>query len=232
MVLFPAVQLVFNKPLGLLPAMVCSINHGLRTLTAAFCKKGTAKPRTEGGAELQMPRDGPLPRVELPYTYLMAWFVMHCPALIKHIDESTLEGGSAFLSRLANSRWSLHYIAGIRKIIAYYDNYSLYRCFPNISGTSYDEEFQDIGTSRTTLGHGPFRWLVSIRPSNLLCRLGDTCLLEPYVPCRFARQFGYDQLYVGNPNTKLCSEGSLIDGARAWRHFVMGCTGARFCMPS
>jgi len=25
--------------------------------------------------------------------------------------------------------------------------------------------------------------------------------------------------------------GSLIDGARAWRHFIVGCTDARFCMP-
>jgi len=28
-------------------------------------------------------------------------------------------------------------------------------------------------------------------------------LLEPYVPSRFARQFGYDQLYVGNPNINM-----------------------------
>ena len=50
------------------------------------------------------------------------------------------------------------------------------------------------------------------------------------MPCRFARQFGYDQMYVGNPNTKLGFKGSLIDGARAWRHFLMGCTKARFIL--
>ena len=33
-----AVRLVFKKPLGLLPAMVCNIQHGLRALTVAFCK--------------------------------------------------------------------------------------------------------------------------------------------------------------------------------------------------
>ena len=71
-----------------------------------------------------------------------------------------------------------------------------------------------------------FEWLVSIRPSHLLYRSGDTCYLEPYVPSRFARQFGYDQMYVGN----LAFMGSLIDGARAWRFFIAGCTEARLCM--
>ena len=55
--------------------------------------------------------------------------------------------------------------------------------------------------------------------------------LEPYVLSRFAHQFGYDQLYVGNPNTCLAFMGSLIDGARAWRYFIVGCTEARLCMP-
>ena len=58
----------------------------------------------------------------------------------------------------------------------------------------------------------------------------DTYYLEPYVPSRFARQFGYDQLYVGNPNN-LAFMGSLIDGARAWRFFIAGCTEVRLCMP-
>jgi len=35
----------------------------------AFCKEATAK---KVGKELVLPRDGPYPRVELPYTYLMA----------------------------------------------------------------------------------------------------------------------------------------------------------------
>jgi len=36
-VLLPAVYLVHGKPLGLLPAMVCGIQRGLRALTEAFC---------------------------------------------------------------------------------------------------------------------------------------------------------------------------------------------------
>ena len=62
--------------------------------------------------------------------------------------------------------------------------------------------------------------LVSIQPSHLVYKSGDTCNLEPYVPGRFARQFGYDQLFVGNPNINLAFMGILIDGARAWRYFI------------
>ncbi|MQL95008.1 hypothetical protein Taro_027674 [Colocasia esculenta] len=36
-------------------------------------------------------------------------------------------------------------------------------------------------------------WLCCIRPSVLLFRKGDYLFLEPYYPCRFARNFGYDQ---------------------------------------
>ena len=93
--------------------------------------------------------------------------------------------------------------------------YSLFRCFSRIRGAGYEEEFKDVGEGQSSLTRGVFEWLVSIRPSHLLYRSGDTCYLEPYVPSRFARQFVYDQLYVGNPNLNLSFMGSLIDGARA-----------------
>ena len=68
------------------------------------------------------------------------------------------------------------------------------------------------GEGQTSLSWGIFEWLVSIGPSHLLYRSGDTCYLEPYVPSRFARQFGYDQLYVGNPNSIWLSWGALLMG--------------------
>lgn len=37
-------------------------------------------------------------------------------------------------------------------------------------------------------------------------------LLESYLPSQFARQFGYDQLYIGNPNSQLSDEGNLFIG--------------------
>ena len=105
-------------------------------------------------------------------------------------------------------------MAEARKLVRRYDVYGLFRCFPRIPGAGYDEEFRDAGEGRSSLSRGIFEWLVSIRPSHLLYRSGDSCYLEPYVPSRFARQFGYDQLYVGNPNLNLAFMGSLIDGAR------------------
>jgi len=51
------------------------------------------------------------------------------------------------------------------------------------------------------------------------------------MPSRFARQFGYDQLYVGNPNAKLSFGGNLFEGARAWYYSVAGGTKAIFSLP-
>ena len=44
--------------------------------------------------------------------------------------------------------------------------------------------------------------------------------VKPYVPSHFARQFGYDQLYVSNPNAGLCFSENLFKGARAWYYRV------------
>ena len=71
-----------------------------------------------------------------------------------------------------------------------------------------------------------------IRPCHLVYRCEDLCFLEPYLPSRFARQFGYDQLYVGGPNYSLEYEGNLIDGAQAWRYYISSGTGASFHMPA
>jgi len=51
------------------------------------------------------------------------------------------------------------------------------------------------------------------------------------MPCRFTRQFGYDQLYVGNPNPNLRFCGNLFEGARAWYYSIAGGTGAIFTLP-
>ena len=48
------------------------------------------------------------------------------------------------------------------------------------------------------------------------------------MPSHFARQFGYDQLYVGNPNTGLRFSDNLFEGARAWYYSVAEETGAIF----
>jgi len=110
MVLLPAVQLVYGRALGLLPAVVCSIQHGLQMLVKVFRKEGTTK---KGKRELVLPHDGPSPRVELPCTYLMAWFAMHCPTLIKPGKEPPEDARIALLHRFKESKWVQNYVAGI-----------------------------------------------------------------------------------------------------------------------
>src|SRR3954469_5728299 len=84
----------------------------------------------------------------------------------------------------------------------------------------------------TTLAPGPFTWLLNIRPRYHLFRREAECWVEPYTPSRFARQFGYDQLYVGNPNLDLAAQGTLLEGARAWFYSIAGGTGVTFSLPS
>ena len=107
----------------------------------------------------------------------------------------------ALLRRFEGSSRSRTYVATVRKLLCRYDVYSLFRCFPYIRDAGYGEKFKDVRDGKTLLSQGIFECLVSIWPSHLVYRSGDTCYLEPYVPSRFARQIGYDQLYVGNLNT-------------------------------
>ena len=51
------------------------------------------------------------------------------------------------------------------------------------------------------------------------------------MPSHFAQQFGYEQLYVGNPNTGLRFSGNLFEGARAWYYTVAGGTRVVFSLP-
>ena len=52
--------------------------------------------------ELKM--KAPNPRLELPYTYVMAWYVMHYPFLISIVRSS--ENSMPFVQRLERSNWN------------------------------------------------------------------------------------------------------------------------------
>jgi len=175
--------------------------------------------------------DRPNPQIGFPYTYLITWCALHCPAIIQAGEEPPEGVRVAHLRRFEGSSWSRTYVAAVHKLLCRHDVYSLFRCFPYIRGAGYGEEFKDVGDGETSLSRGIFEWLVSIRPSHLMYRSEDTSYLEPYVPSLFVRQFGYDQLYVDNPNTNLAFMGSLIDGVRVWLYFIAACTEARLCMP-
>jgi len=87
----------------------------------------------------------------------------------------------------------------------------------DFSRASYGKQFSDHPDADgfTTLSAGVFWWLINIRSGYLIFRQGNVFTIEPYLPSRFARQFGYDQLYVGNPNLGFHFSGNLYEGARA-----------------
>ena len=117
-----------------------------------------------------LPKNVPNPQVKLPYTYLMAWFVLHCPSLMTPGEELVEGASAAILCRYEDSRWTSYYLAMARKMVHRYDAYNLFRCFPHIPGTDHGVEFTDDGSTFSSLGAGIFRWLVTIRPSHLLYR--------------------------------------------------------------
>jgi len=141
----------------------------------------------------------PNPRVELPYTYFVARYVMHCPSLYVLYQQNHSERLQLPASR----------------------------CFPDIQDTSYGDCFLDFtGPDRfTTLSTGVFYWLINFRPEYLIFRQGDTCTIKPYGPSQFTRQFGYDQLYMGNPNIGLRFNGNLFEGTQTWYFHMAGGTG-------
>ena len=99
-VVYPAVLLAHGRSIALLPAMVADIQSGLRALAQNFCRvekvvdsHGEPDVDSEGRPRVRTPN----PRIELPYTYLMAWYVMHFPSLMKPV--SRCEGFVPFVQR-------------------------------------------------------------------------------------------------------------------------------------
>jgi len=60
----------------------------------------------EEGKGTIIPRDGPNPRIGLPYTYLMAWFALHCPVIIQAGEKPPEGVRVAHLRRFEGSSWS------------------------------------------------------------------------------------------------------------------------------
>ena len=121
----------------------------------------------------------------------------------------------------------------IRQTLQSSVNYQLVRCFVDFTGASYGERFFDRPSADgfTTLPAGIFWWLINIRLGYLVFWQGNICSIKPYLSNWFACQFGYDQLYVGNPNLGLHFSGNLYEGERAWYFNVVGGKEARFNVP-
>ena len=83
-VVYSTVLLAHGKSIALLPALVARIQSGLHALTKSFCQveaivDAEGNPVTDSNSRPLVKTFNP--RVELLYTYLMAWYVMHCPTL-------------------------------------------------------------------------------------------------------------------------------------------------------
>ena len=123
-VVYLAVLLAFGWDIGLLPMMVGCIQSGLQELTKTFCKvkvmvdaDGNALTDEHGNPEVKVPN----PRIELPYSYLVAWYVMHCPSLMT--PTYTSKDLVPFLQKSEHSSWQHTHIFYIRIAIQIGSNY-------------------------------------------------------------------------------------------------------------
>ena len=57
----------------------------------------------------------------MPYTYLMAWFALHCPAIIQSGKEPKEGVRFVHLRRFEKSQWLRTYIGRARNLIRRYD---------------------------------------------------------------------------------------------------------------
>ena len=135
------------------------MQNGLRVLTTQFCK--TVPEIDEFGDDVldrnrEPKRTTPRPRVELPYTYLVAWFIMHCPSLMSAVKEHA--EGVPFVQRLERSTWLGNYSAVIRRIIQSSTNYQLFRCFPDFPGATFGDEFIYMVPILTDPPHCPWEY--------------------------------------------------------------------------
>ena len=97
---------------------------------------------------------------------------------------------------------------------------------------SFERFFDQPGTDGfTILSSGIFWWLINIHPGYLIFWQENICTIEPYWPSRFARRFGYDRLYLDNPNLGLHFSDNLYERARVWYFNVAGGMEAKFNLP-
>ena len=90
-VVYPAVLLASGKSIALFPVMVAEIQSGLRALVKNLCQmeaivdsEGRPVVNSKGRPRVKTPN----PRIELLYTCLMAWYVMHYPSLMTAVPLS------------------------------------------------------------------------------------------------------------------------------------------------
>ena len=97
--------------------MVANIHRGLRQISSAFTQK-----------EDVLSARIPLTKVELPYTYLMAWFVLHHPDVMS--VPSTVDRSIPLLQLFENGRWEGRGFLEVRKQLQVDKCWVFSTCFP------------------------------------------------------------------------------------------------------
>src|SRR3954462_9177198 len=115
-VLLPATRLACGVRIALVPAVIANIQHGLREVAASYLKD-SSKP----------------PRARFAYTYLMSWYVLHCPALMTPMP--SLDLTTPFIGSVTKCSWAASQRPEIRQLLSRPENYQLYRCPPPFDET-------------------------------------------------------------------------------------------------
>src|SRR4051812_8417607 len=140
-VLLPATRLACGVRISLVPAIIANIQHGLREVAASYLKD-SSKP----------------PRARLAYTYLVSWYVLHCPALMTPMP--SLDLATPFVESVAACSWITSQRPEIRQLLSRPENYQLYRCPPSFG------EIVDYGSFVDLAGMmGLPCWLQGYSPS-------------------------------------------------------------------
>ena len=125
-------------------------------------------------------------RVELPYTYMVAWYVMHCPSLMLAIQAP--EDFVPFVQKLKRLSLQGCYMAVIQRMIQSSVNYQLVRCSQIFQERPTGS---DLSTILVLMGSPCFQlvyaagWSTSDRGTWLSAR--ECVAIEPYMPSWFTR---------------------------------------------
>src|SRR3954466_15973904 len=115
-VLLHAARLACGVRIALVPAMIANIQHGLREVSTSYLAN-SSKP----------------PRARLAYTYLVSWYVLHCPALMTPVPLFAL--AAPFIGSVVECSWTLSQRPEIRQFLSRPKNYQLHRCPPSFDKT-------------------------------------------------------------------------------------------------
>jgi len=107
-------------------------------------------------------------RIEIPYRYLIAWYLMHCPSMtiasvcLRRLCPLCAVVGKLKLVSILHVLCSESYSKGA--------SYQFDRCFPEIHDTSYGDKFANlVGPNEFIwLSSGVFCWLINIQPGYLI----------------------------------------------------------------